>query len=78
MSPLFYKVLSIILSIVVFFTYILIFGLKPSQEHEIALRDTSKLKSMAGISLASSPYYKSNDFYLGMYKDNYMSFAYVK
>lgn len=78
MSSLFVKLSSIVVLISTLFFYLLLFKLQKSSEHERYVSYASSIKSNAGISLSTSPFYKSNDFYLGINKDDYMSFAYAK
>lgn len=78
MSPLFFKMTVTMLSIVAVFLFIIIFKLEPSQDHRTNLIHASKIKKSAGLSLSTSAYYQSSDFYIGMIKDDYMSFAYAK
>ena len=78
MSVPFYKIFTALFTLGVSFIYIVVFELQPSLKHEASLQYASSLKSDSGLSLSNSAYYQSNDFYLGISKDNYMSFAYVK
>ena len=78
MSLLSYRISSIILGVGIFFIYVIFFKLNPSLEHESYVKNASDIRNVYGISLSTSPFYGSSDFYIGMQQDDVMSFSYAK
>ncbi|WP_455757829.1 hypothetical protein [Sulfurimonas sp.] len=86
MNSLVKKFAFVFSSILVVFLYIVMFNSTPSKEHVNTITHATNLVKLPGISL-SSTYIEnrileygdfSNDFYLGMRKNNYTGFVYAK